>query len=51
MLQTVGQFNGLPFKDPYLHLKLFLEVSDAFKIAGAIQDILRLRLFPYSLRY
>ena len=27
-----------------------MEVSDAFKIAGAIQNALRLRLFPYSLR-
>ncbi|KAH9780391.1 hypothetical protein KPL71_008059 [Citrus sinensis] len=50
MLQTVGQFNGLPNEDPHLHLKLFLEASDAFKIAGATQDALRLRLFPYSLR-
>ena len=50
MLQTVGQFNGLPNEDPHLHLKLFLEVSDAFKIAGATQYALRLRFFPYSLR-
>ncbi|KAH9717547.1 hypothetical protein KPL71_021867 [Citrus sinensis] len=50
MLQTVGQFNRLPNEDPHLHLKLFLEVNDAFKIAGATQDALRLRLFPYSLR-
>ncbi|XP_015382752.1 uncharacterized protein LOC107175648 [Citrus sinensis] len=50
MLQTVGQFNGLPNGDHHLHLKLFFEVSDAFKIAGATQDALRLRLFPYSLR-
>ncbi|KAH9763726.1 hypothetical protein KPL70_001262 [Citrus sinensis] len=50
MLQTVGQFNGLPNEDPHLHLKLFLEVSDAFKIAEATQDALKLRLFPYSLR-
>ena len=27
-----------------------MEVSDAFKIAGATQDALRLRLFPCSLR-
>ena len=45
MLQTVGQFNRLPFEDPHLHLKLFLEVSDAFKIAGASHDALRHRLF------
>ena len=50
MLQTVGQFNGLPSEDPYFHLKLFLEVSDAFKIAGASQKVLRLRIFLFSLR-
>ena len=42
MLQTVGQFNGLPSDDPHLHVKLFLEVSDTFKIAGASQEALRL---------
>ena len=50
MLQTVGQFNGLPNEDPHIHLKLFLEVSDAFNIVGVTQDALRLRLFLYSLR-
>ena len=50
MLQTVGQFNGLPSEDPHLHLILVLEVSDALKIAGASQKALRLKLFPFSLR-
>ena len=50
MLQTMGQINGLPSEDPHHHLKLFLEVSDAFKIARVSQDALRLRLFLYSLR-
>ncbi|KAH9743430.1 hypothetical protein KPL70_003294 [Citrus sinensis] len=27
MLQTVGQFNGLPNEDPHLNLKLFLELE------------------------
>ena len=34
MLQMMGQFSGLPMKDPCLHLRLFMEVSDSFKIAG-----------------
>lgn len=38
MLKTVGQFNRLPSEVPHLHLKLFLEVSDAFKIARATSD-------------
>ena len=50
MLQTLRQYNELPSENPYLHLKLFLEMSDAFKIARASHDALRLRLFPYSLR-
>ena len=50
MLQTVGQFNGLPSEDPHLHLKIFLDVCDAFKIVGASHEELRFRLFPFSLR-
>ena len=50
ILQTVGQFNGLPSEGPHLHLKLFLEANDSFKITGASHDALRLRFFPYSLR-
>ncbi|KAL5568112.1 hypothetical protein UlMin_024687 [Ulmus minor] len=50
MLQTAGQFSGLPTEDPHLHLRLFMEVADAFKINGVTNDILKLKLFPYSLR-
>ena len=50
MLQTAGQFGGLPTEDPHLHLRLFMEVADAFKINGVTDDILKLKLFPYSLR-
>ena len=35
MLEIVRQLNGLPNEDIHLHLKLFLEVTDAFKIDGA----------------
>ena len=50
MLQTMGQFSGVPTEDPHLHLRLFMEVSDSFKIAGVTEDALRLKLFLYSLR-
>ncbi|XP_062085645.1 uncharacterized protein LOC133791745 [Humulus lupulus] len=50
MLQTVGQFSGMPTEDPHLHLRLFIEVSDSFKLPGVTKDALRLKLFPYSLR-
>ena len=36
--------------NPHLDLKLLLKVSDAFKIAGASLDELKLKLFPYSLK-
>ena len=49
VLQTVGQFNGFSLEDPHLRLKLFLEVGDTFKIV-ALQEVLRLRYFPFSLR-
>ena len=32
------------------HLANFLEVYDTFKINGATDDAIRLRLFPFSLR-
>ena len=50
MLQTVGQFSGMPTEDPHLHLRLFMEVSDSFKLPGVTEEALRLKLFLYSLR-
>ncbi|XP_062099623.1 uncharacterized protein LOC133805454 [Humulus lupulus] len=50
MLQTVGQFSGMPTEDPHLHLRLFIEVSESFKLPEVTEDALRLNLFPYSLR-
>ncbi|XP_062094211.1 uncharacterized protein LOC133800271 [Humulus lupulus] len=50
MLQTVGQFSGMPTEDPHLHLRSFLEVSDSFMLQGVSEEALRLKLFPFSLR-
>ena len=45
-----SQFGGLPMEDPNLHLFVFLEVCDTLKTNGASTDVIRLRLFPFSLR-
>ncbi|MBA0772058.1 hypothetical protein Gotri_007497 [Gossypium trilobum] len=43
-------FGGLPTKDPRLHLRPFLVVCDSFRQQGVLEDALRVKLFPYSLR-
>ena len=50
VLQTIGQFHGLLSQDPHRHLKSFLGVSDSFRFQGVDRDVIRLNLFPYSLR-
>ncbi|KAJ9541005.1 hypothetical protein OSB04_027511 [Centaurea solstitialis] len=50
MLQSSGQFGGLPSEDPHLHLKTFMEIADSFHLVTISDDALRLKLFPFSLR-
>ena len=50
MVQQFVQFDGLQDEDPNAHIANFLEVYDTFKINGAIDDAIRLRLFPFLLR-
>ncbi|KAI3729641.1 hypothetical protein L6452_18302 [Arctium lappa] len=50
MLQTNGQYAGLPTEDPHSHLRSFMEITDSFKLPGVQDDALKLKLFPYSLR-
>ncbi|XP_073121880.1 uncharacterized protein [Henckelia pumila] len=44
------QFNGSATADPHLHLQTFLEITDTVKMNGVPEDIIRLRLFTFSLR-
>ncbi|KAK8569230.1 hypothetical protein V6N12_007762 [Hibiscus sabdariffa] len=49
MLNTLGQFGGSPVENARQHLKSFLEICNSFKIHGVFKDVLKLKLFPYSL--
>ncbi|KAL4324813.1 hypothetical protein GQ457_11G025870 [Hibiscus cannabinus] len=50
MLNPIGQFGGTPNENARQHLKSFLEICNSFKIHGVSNDVLKLKLFPYSLR-
>ncbi|KAK8563357.1 hypothetical protein V6N12_035505 [Hibiscus sabdariffa] len=50
MLNTIDQFGGSPVENARQHLKSFLEICTSFKIHGVCNDVLKLKLFPYSLR-
>ena len=45
-----NQFDGFPIDDPNAHIISFLEIFDTFKHNGITDDVIRLRLFPFSLR-
>ncbi|KAL4388466.1 hypothetical protein GQ457_09G018340 [Hibiscus cannabinus] len=50
MLNTLGQFGRSPTENARQHLKSFLEICNSFKIHAVSNDVLKLKLFPYSLR-
>ncbi|XP_075486357.1 uncharacterized protein LOC142525962 [Primulina tabacum] len=45
-----NQFAGTAIADPHVHLRTFLEITDTVKINNVPDDIIRLHLFPFSLR-
>ena len=45
-----NQFGGLQGEDSYAHILTFLNVCATFKINGVTDDVIRLRLFPFSVR-
>ncbi|KAK8540179.1 hypothetical protein V6N12_046470 [Hibiscus sabdariffa] len=50
MLNSIGQFGGSPHEDAKQHIHVFLEVCDSFRQQRVHEDVLKLKLFPYSLR-
>ena len=49
LLQGI-QFHGLTHDDPNAHILNFLEVCDTVKYNGVSDDVIRLRLFLFSLK-
>ncbi|KAI3818000.1 hypothetical protein L1987_11802 [Smallanthus sonchifolius] len=47
---VVDEFDGKDHEDPNTHLGGFLEICATFKIRDATDDVIQLRLFPFSLR-
>ncbi|KAK8980505.1 hypothetical protein V6N11_081972 [Hibiscus sabdariffa] len=50
MGDRVGQFGGSFAENARQHHKSFLEIYNSFKIHEVSNDVLKLKLFPYSLR-
>ncbi|XP_019052070.1 PREDICTED: uncharacterized protein LOC109114208 [Nelumbo nucifera] len=50
MIQNTVQFCGMANEDPNSHIANFLEICDTFKHNGVSDDVVRLRLFPFSLK-
>ena len=44
------QFTGHPSEDPNEHLGRFLRMANIVKLNGANLDVIKLQLFPFSLR-
>ena len=45
-----NQYGGLPHEDLNVHLETFLEIADTVKMNGVIEDVIKMRLFSFSLR-
>ncbi|GMI79890.1 hypothetical protein HRI_001658300 [Hibiscus trionum] len=50
MINNAGQFSGAVTEDAREHLKMFQEICGSFRLPGVNPEILRLWLFPHSLR-
>ena len=45
-----NQYGGLAHEDPNVHLATFLDIADTVKMNGVTEDVLKMRLFLFSLR-
>ena len=50
VIQLLSKFHGLDSENPYLHLKEFDGVCATLQYTNNIDDVVRLKLFPFSLK-
>ena len=50
VIQLLPKFDGLDSENPYLHLKEFDEVCATLQYNNVTDDVVRLKLFPFSLK-
>jgi len=50
MVQHTCQFDGLPRDDPNKHISSFLEICDTQRINSVSMEVIKLKLFPFSLK-
>ena len=50
VIQLLPKFHRLDFENPYPHLKEFDEVCATLKYNNVTDDVVRLKLFPFSLK-
>ena len=50
IIQLLPSFNGLDLENPYLHLREFEEVCNTYNDLNCNMNIIRLKLFPFSLK-
>ena len=44
------QYTGHPSEDPNKHMGRFLQMSNTMKLNGVRPEVIKLQLFPFSLR-
>jgi hypothetical protein len=50
IIQLLPSFHGLDLENPYLHLREFEEVCNTYNDSNCSMNIIRLKLFPFSLK-
>ena len=47
---TLPTFHGMESENPYAHIKEFEDVCNTFREGGASIDLMKLKLFPFTLK-